>query len=138
MATHCAELQAATLQPSITPSSYNGKNQHEPIRIGHGFTLSATLRVPHILYKYQQSYKILNITDVYFPPLIHEDSNDPHSNMHYFPRISPNPSKFPQNLEQLSIFNILPIHTYLSKRNHFFFYWKGDFIGSNLIYWTPI
>ena len=36
------------------------------------------------------------------------------SNMRYFPRISPGfpqiPSRFPQNLEQLSIFKVLPTH----------------------------
>ena len=66
------------------------------------------------------------------------DPTDLPFNMRYFPRISPNSLKISPKLRA----NILiqsPTHPYLFiKTKKFLLYLKGNFIGFNLIYWTPI
>ena len=70
-----------------------------------------------------------------FNPL---DPTDLPFNMWYFPRISPNSLKISPKLRA----NILiqsPTHPYLFiKTKQFLLYLKGNFIGFNLMYWTPI
>ena len=66
------------------------------------------------------------------------DPMDFSSNMRYFPRISPNSFKispiFKVNIKIQSI-----PYAYLSiKTKYFLLHWRGNFIGFNLIYWTPI